>query len=329
MIATSLREQPLRAMDVGAAGGVPEHWREYLPWMEIDCFEPDAGECAARRRSAPPNVHWFAVALAGASGTRPFHVLNRATGSSLYPPNDTVLVEYSGRSYAGVRKVIDLECLSLRDFLARYDRPVPALMKLDTQGSELEILSSFDAAQLQQVLCVEVEVEFLELYLGQPTFTDVHGFMTAAGFRLLDLRTHRAYRNRDDQPLHFLRRHLNTTAGSSALAAELVAGDALYIRELRISPEEMSRETLIRYLCILRMYRFFDLCFWLIDAAARAGVIGRGDAAGLASDVAHGAPRPRLHQRRGLVGEVAARWRRAFGIGDYEAFWTVRGWPDQ
>ena len=102
----------------------------------------------------------------GATGLRRFYVLNRATGSSLYPPNDPVILEYSGRSYAGVRRVIEVGCLSLADFLAEHRRPMPSLMKLDTQGTELEILSSLSRAQLEGLLCVELEVEFVELYKG-------------------------------------------------------------------------------------------------------------------------------------------------------------------
>src|SRR5580698_3449639 len=132
---------PIHAMDVGAAGGVAPQWRDYLPVLEVDCFEPDAAECAARQRDSPANLHWFPVALAGTSGRRPFYVLNRSTGSSLYPPNDPVILEYSGHAYAGVRRVVDVECLSLRDFLVQYQRLVPALMKLHTQGPELETLS--------------------------------------------------------------------------------------------------------------------------------------------------------------------------------------------
>ena len=115
-------------MDVGAAGGVAPHWRDYLQVLEVDCFEPDAEECALRQRDSPPNLHWYPVAVAGSTGRREFYVLNRATGSSLYPPNDEVILEYSGRSYAGVRRVVQVDCMSPGDFLAEYRRPLPSLM---------------------------------------------------------------------------------------------------------------------------------------------------------------------------------------------------------
>jgi FkbM family methyltransferase len=329
ILATALASQPLSAMDVGAAGGVSEHWREYLPVMTVDCFEPDVAECAARQRASPANVRWHAVALAGASGRRSFHVLNRSTGSSLYPPNQVVMEQYSGPSYAGLRRVVELECLSLDDFLVQHNRPVPSLLKLDTQGSELEILSSLKSALLDQITCVEVEVEFLELYLGQPTFSDIHVFMQASGFRLLDLRTHRSYRNAGDQPQYYLRRYLNTASGSSALSAELVAGDALYIREPDPGRPGMSKSLLMTYLCILRMYRFYDLCFWLVDRAAHVEMITESERLRLMRDVAYGAPRPRLRQRPGTMGGSIAKLLWALGMDDYEVFWTRRAWPDQ
>lgn len=316
-------------MDVGAAGGLAPHWREYLPVLEVDCFEPDAAECAARQREAPPNVRWFPVALAGATGRRTFYVLNRATGSSLLPPNDPVILEYSGRSYAGVRRVIDVDCMSLADFLTEHQRPMPLLMKLDTQGTELEILSSLSDAQLATLAVVEMEVEFLKLYAGQPTFGDVHAFMQGHGFRLLDLRTHRSYRNAQDQPYHFLRKYLDTSAGSSALSAELVAGDALYIRESRLQAPPETLAQLATTLCLLRLYGFYDLAFWLVEKAAREATITAAQSRELTADIAHGAPRPNLAQRAGIAGGITRRMLWALGYDDHEVFWTRRKWPNQ
>ncbi len=328
-IATALADEPIHAMDVGAAGGVAPHWRDYLPFLDVDCFEPDSDECAARRRDSPPNLHWYPVALAGATGRRAFYVLNRATGSSLFPPNEPVILEYSGISYAGLRRTVEVDCVSLADFLARHRRPVPALVKLDTQGTELEILSSLTPAQLECLLCVEMEVEFLELYKGQPTFGDVDAFMRGNGFRLLDLRTHRSYRNSKDQPLHYLRKYLNTGAGTPALSAELVAGDALYIRDASLETPADSYVGLVTLVCLLRLYGFYDLAFWLIEKAARERTVGPQEAKALAKDVAKSAPRPRIDQRAGIAGDAARRLLWALGFDDHEVFWTRRRWPNQ
>lgn len=329
IIATTLARAPIHAMDVGAAGGVADHWRDLLPVLDIDCFEPDEAECRRLQRLSSANVHWFPVALAGSSGPRRFHVLNRATGSSLYPPNNPVILEYSGHSYAGVRRVIDVQCSSLADFLETHRRPVPTLIKLDTQGTELEIISSLAPSQLEQVLCIEVEVEFVEMYSGQPIFGEVHAHMLANGFRLLDLRTHRSYRNAHDRPRHFLRKHLNTAVGTASLSAELVAGDALYIREPDVGAPAMTLTLLMAYLCILRIYRFYDLSFWLVERAFKHGAVTAAEREALMRDVAHGAPRPRIRERDGVVGDVSRGLLWALALGDHEVFWTRRTWPDQ
>jgi FkbM family methyltransferase len=329
IIATTLAREPIAAMDVGAAGGVAPQWRDYLAVMEVDCFEPDEDECEARQRASPSNVHWFPVALAGTSGRRPFYVLNRPTGSSLFPPNNPVILEYSGRSYAGVRRVVDVACKSLHDFLVEYRRSVPALIKLDTQGTELEILSSLTPVQFEDVLCVETEVEFVELYKGQPTFGDVDSYMREHGFRLLDLRTHRSYRNANDQANHYLRKYLNTATGSAALSAELVAGDALYFRESALQPSTAAMTELVRNVCLLRLYRFYDLAFWLVERAASERVITPSEAVALIRDIADSAPRPTFSQRAGPAGDVTRRTLWALGRDDHEVFWTRRRWPDQ
>jgi Methyltransferase FkbM domain len=59
-------------------------------------------------------------------------------------------------------------------------------IKLDTQGSELEILQGGVRA-LAGVRCVEVEVEFNPIYRGQPLFYEVDAFMRGQGFVLWKL----------------------------------------------------------------------------------------------------------------------------------------------
>ena len=55
-------------------------------------------------------------------------------------------------------------------------------IKLDVQGSELTILSNAKRL-LESCLLVQVEVEFVELYEGQPLFSDVDNFMRSRCFQ--------------------------------------------------------------------------------------------------------------------------------------------------
>src|SRR4029078_7492374 len=67
------------------------------------------------------------------------------------------------------------------------------VLKLDTQGTEFEILAS-SSRVLEHVLLVETEVEFVELYKGQKLAFDFEKAMHEKGFEILYL--NRVFLNR-------------------------------------------------------------------------------------------------------------------------------------
>lgn len=63
----------------------------------------------------------------------------------------------------------------------------PGVLKIDTQGTELDILKGYDAL-LREILVVELEVEFTPMYQGQLLFAVVDAWMRAQGFTLRGLK---------------------------------------------------------------------------------------------------------------------------------------------
>jgi hypothetical protein len=320
----------LQSIDVGAHGGVCEHWVPYLERMNVDAFEPNEKDCQIQSKISPPNIRWHAVGLAKTTGSHPLYILNRPTGSSLYPPNEAILGNFSAESYWGLNRIQSIDCLSLSDFLKREGSKLPNLIKLDCQGAELDILSSLEPAQMEDLLCVETEVEFAELYKGQPLFQDLHAFMIGRGFQLFDLRTHRAYRSTSSVDNYYIKTHLNTSQGSSSLSAQLVAGDALYLRNPE-SPHVLgSREGFLKFLIITQIYHFFDLGLWLIYQAEKRGLLEPAEAAFLIRSLKKSAPRPKIWHRADLLGKITRRFLQRFGFDEtYPVFWTRKCWPDQ
>jgi hypothetical protein len=70
--------------------------------------------------------------------------------------------------------------------LNRIDIPAPDFLSIDTQGSELDILKGGKCA-LDNIVGIQVEVEFIELYKNQPLFTDIHDYLLNCGFQFMDL----------------------------------------------------------------------------------------------------------------------------------------------
>ncbi len=294
--------------------------------MSIDAFEPNRNECERQAKSAPAWIHWHPVGLAKTTGTHTLHVPKRTTGASLYPPNPDFLERFGNTDYWGEIREVPVECYSFKEFLDRNSKSPPQLIKLDTQGSELDILSSLSQDQLGEVLCVETEVEFQSIYKGQPLFGDLHAFMTENGFDLLDLRTARCNLSKSGVPNFYLKRNMNTFRPNPRNSSFLVAGDALYFKT---SGALKNKPNLVKGIICAMIYRYYDLAFWLLDCALHHGLITKNESDRLNLAVKANIPSPRLRDRNDLIGWVSRTLRKSLGISDrMTVFWMEREWPN-
>ena len=158
-VADHLAVEPLRAVDVGAARGICPHWQPFLEHLRVEAFEPNAAECARLAARSHPHIRWHPVALASQRGPRELHVLATPTGSSFFPLDPGFVTRFGVPDYHREVEVLTLDCVSLGDHFADLGPGGPHLLKLDTQGSELEILSGLRPEQYDDVLSVELESE--------------------------------------------------------------------------------------------------------------------------------------------------------------------------
>src|SRR5262249_23401008 len=81
-----------------------------------------------------------------------------------------------------------IELIAMDDWCAENAIDRVDLFKLDTQGSELDVLRGAERT-LASVSVVQTEVEFNPMYEGQPLFGDVDRFLRERGFVLWNLAT--------------------------------------------------------------------------------------------------------------------------------------------
>ena len=74
----------------------------------------------------------------------------------------------------------------MESFLVTSGIPHIDLLKLDTQGNELDILKSL-GHRINDVQVIKVEVEMVPMYEGQPLFHDVAAYLDSQGFEFVDL----------------------------------------------------------------------------------------------------------------------------------------------
>lgn len=203
-------------LDVGASGGVQDRWASFTQ-MSFYGFEPDdRGQEGFQKKGLET---WFNIGVAGESGQKDFYLTKAQCNSSLIKPNRDLIsrLAYDLTDF-DVVKTLNVKCQTLNQICAENSIS-PDMVKLDTQGSELEILKAADNVFKSEVLAAEIEVEFLPLYENQPLFADVDSYMRSMGFQLMDLGNQLYVKGKDTQDF-------------GERKGQLVSADALYVRSV-------------------------------------------------------------------------------------------------
>lgn len=181
----------LTVIDVGSLGGKKAPLR-HLPHI---CFEP---------QDEP-------IAIGAQYGHGTLYVTKHPDASSLLKPNDAFLREFLiADRYAVVEEVP----VTIRTLDELITVPGPFFLKIDTQGTELDVLRGANRV-LEEVIGIDIEVNFAPRYVGQCFFSDVDAFARNRGFQLFDLQR------------RFLKR---SNAGGPK--GQLTHATALYLRTL-------------------------------------------------------------------------------------------------
>lgn len=202
LVNAHLPDHSIRVLDVGARWGSKGAWWRLGPKVDLHGFEPDEAECKRLNASAARGETYYPVALGTMKQTETLHIASEAGGSSLLPlmdPTDPRIAPYP--LISAYRQVGTAEVQT-----ERYDEwstTVPALsyvdvdfVKADVQGFEMDVFLGM-GSKLQNVLGVEAEVSFNEMYEGQPLFGDVAVVLRDAGLRVW----------RIDHLVHYQERH--------------------------------------------------------------------------------------------------------------------------
>lgn len=325
-----LNDNNLLCLDVGGAGGVIDYFVPFLNFISIDLFEPDQNACLKVSKISHKNVNCYPIALGEYNEKVDFYVTNKPSKSSIYKPNTKYCSRYKSPVLTKIKRKIKLETITYSKFREFYKRPPANIVKLDTQGSELNILKSFSKEELKNVICIQSEVEFHELYKGQPLFKDLDNFLNKEGFKLFDLRTARTYLTKGENTNHYLKKlgYLGNH-GSSNISAILFAGDTLYFREFKDNCPK-DKNTFINLLLSYLIFCYFDHALELIELGLKFKIINLDDAKELEDFIIKICPKPKIHERKGIISGLLRKILRIVGFnGTYKTFWTKSNWPCQ
>lgn len=173
----------MHVVDVGAnCGQFALISRMCFPGARIDSFEPLAEPADQFKKvfADDANTYLHRCAIGSEKATMTIHVSKRDDSSSLLPigPNQSELFPHTGEC-----EIRETPVLPLHEVLEVDGLSSPALLKIDVQGFELEVLKGCHP-MLDYFSWIYVECSFIELYEGQVLANEVIDYLHMHGFKL-------------------------------------------------------------------------------------------------------------------------------------------------
>jgi FkbM family methyltransferase len=250
--------------DVGSAGGLKARWAPARRFVSAMLFEP-------RENAGNPRVEGrdtlYPVALGAEPGRATLNVTALPNMSSTLAPNAALMGGFRRKGeHTQIVSTFEMRVDALDAITAREGRRVDVL-KVDTQGSELEILKGADATVRGSVVLAEIEVSFLERYTGQPLIGDMMTYMRERGFELIDLCRIKRYRSASRFSVY------NLGMGAGHRAGRISYADAVFVLSAERLEAKIAAEgemTGLRALVGLVIYGKVDRAARLFERTADA-----------------------------------------------------------
>lgn len=173
-------------IDAGARYGMHPSWREFRAPLDYIAFEPDQEEAARLKRDAA-DMTVEAAALGRTEGTATLNLHRHRGCSSMLTVNAES--DWFGRYRPGEGDVVGTAAVPMHtlDTYARGHGMRVDFLKIDTEGTELDVLAGGLEMLRTDVLGLRINTTFQEVYKGQALFSDLHRFLVEQGFYLLNL----------------------------------------------------------------------------------------------------------------------------------------------
>jgi FkbM family methyltransferase len=239
------RKTPIKLVDVGASGGLQEDWRAAGRFLQIIGFEPDKEAYEELKKT---DGIYLNSALYNEKKELDFFLTKKQMVSSIYQPNREFLNKFPNSERFDILRNERISCDSLDNQLKINGISDVDFIKLDTQGSELDILHGAKKT-LDSVFGLEIEVEFSHLYDGQALFSDVDSFVRECDFQLFDLKP------------HYWKRRKGVRYGKGK--GQIIFADALYLKKTELLNAKKSK--ILRAIAISLLYGYFDYAFEIYE----------------------------------------------------------------
>ncbi len=225
---------------------------DYFPHSKIIGFEIDKKVCDKMNSEASEGIKYYPYALGKANERKKLYNTQAPMCTSLYKPNEKLISLYNNLDFAYLKNETEIETITLDNFISKNSLDNLDFIKIDTQGSELDIFNG-GKNSLKNVVKIICEVEFVPIYEDQPLFGDVNKFLNENGFmfnKFLGLS------GRALKPL-ILNKDLNK-------ASQHMWSDAVFIKNIEVI-QNLSDDKLLKLSILSAAYFSMDLTFFCLS----------------------------------------------------------------
>jgi FkbM family methyltransferase len=182
----------LHLLDIGGRGGPVNELKGLERVAKLTIVEPDHIEAKILLDNTELYKSWLELkiieeAISKKSGQIELNITRQAGLSSIYPINQEVVHKYFSGDMWTVDKSIIVRSDTLKNIEQRHSLTAVDVIKIDTQGSELEILKSASEKLIEGVSAIMIEIEMQQFYINQPVFSDVDSWLREKGFIIYDM----------------------------------------------------------------------------------------------------------------------------------------------
>jgi FkbM family methyltransferase len=182
------KNEKIIALDIGAQGGFnsdlffPKKYNKFFQPILVEPIKEEAEKLKEKFKFVIDKGLWSSDMK-----KKIFILGNRLGSSSMYEPDKSVfdIHKIKKKDYANfdVTKISEVECITLDDALSKINIDNLDYLKIDTQGSEYEILKGM---KNYFPLLIRAEVHLFSMYKNVPSWTDLLGLLNQKNYLVCD-----------------------------------------------------------------------------------------------------------------------------------------------
>ena len=251
LISKLLVDNKLIALDVGAQGGFFESnifAKKYNDFFDPIMVEPLSNEA---EKLSKKNYKIITKGLWSANCKKKLYVLGKRLGSSsMYKPSKDNYDLYNFKkkdfSLFDITNEMEVECITADDSLNKLNIKHLDFLKIDTQGSELEILKGLGE---YRPLMIKVEVQVVPMYEDVPNWSELVNYLYKINYMTcewVEIGPHLT-RSPVEMDMIFIPNYLNDLGKKLILSREKAFASLMlifgYIKLLQVISEKLNFST--------------------------------------------------------------------------------------